>query len=67
MRELAFYFPNGIITMPLSAEFNPTASAMEEAVAVEEGQEVVKEDFKMILLDGRNRCSTVLQLEIESR
>lgn len=61
----AFDYRSGIIAVTCSAKCNPTDFAMEHPVSVQDGRKVVKEGFKMILLDGRNCCGSVHQLKVE--
>lgn len=65
--SLAFDHRNRMITVMLSAKCNRTDSAMKNAVAVQDCRKVVKEGFKMILLDERHWFRSLQQLKVKIR
>lgn len=67
MRPLAFDYRDGRTAVRRCAKCNRMHSAMEVAVPVQGGRNFGKEGFKMILLDGRDRCSSERQPKVEGR
>lgn len=65
--SVTFNYRNGIITMTWSAECNATDSWMEDSAAEESCRTMVKEGFKMMLLDGHHHCSAVCVPNTEDR
>lgn len=56
---------NWIVTVTWSVECDPTEFAMHKAVTVEGGRKVVKQGFKINILDKRHRRSSMCQLKTE--
>lgn len=61
MRALALASRNGMTTVSRSAECSPTDSLLEDSVAKDEDQKVVKEGFTMFLLDVHHPCNAMHQ------
>lgn len=65
MSVLAFDCRNSMVSAAWSAKCNPTDSAMEGALAIENGHKVVTLGLKMTFLDVRHRSSAVRLLNAE--
>lgn len=55
MRALQFDNPNGINTVRSYAECSPAKSLTEDSVADEGGEKILKQGYKMIILDTPHR------------
>lgn len=66
MSVLAFDYRKRTITVTRSAVCNHSESMMHGAVADQHDRNIVKNEFKMMILNGRHCCSTVLQLKADS-
>lgn len=62
MRALGLDYRNVMITATCSVEWKPTGISLEDGIVEEGGRKVVKEGFKIILLNERHFCSAVPQL-----
>lgn len=64
IRSLAIDYCNGMITVTWSAQCHMTDSPLQDAVAKDGDEKVVKEGIKMILLDWCHCCSAASQLKV---